>query len=300
MREPRRLLDEPGEGRLPHSVMHSVLQAGIDMDPPPGAKDAVLRSLELAIAAGAVATTAHVAASASASVSPLSTSSTVTATGKAAVFKLGIVKIIGIACLSTAVIGGAAIAAKLLPRSGDRSAQQGAAPQPFPARDGEVDLPPTSTGAPETRSTIPFAFTTTAVATAAATPEETKPLVKAASAISNGAQAQATLLAHDTGAPTNDASKESKLADESEAFANARAKMRSGDAAGAVKALDDMQTRFGSGGLSQERATLYVEALAACGRTDQARAYADAFIASHPSSVLAERMRPYATPSAQP
>jgi len=298
MREPRRLLDEPAEGRL----LHSVLEAGIDMDPPPGAKDAVLRSLELAIAAGAVATTAHVAATAhaaAASVSPLSTSSTVTATGKAAVFKLGIVKIIGIACLSTAVIGGAAIAAKLLPRSGDARAQQ-AAPQPFPARDGEVDLPPTSTGAPETRSTVPFALTTIAAATTAATPEETKPLVRAASPVSNGAQPQATLPARDNAAPPDDGSKESKLADESEAFANARAKMRSGDAAGAVQALDDMQKRFGSGGLSQERATLYVEALAACGRTDQARAYADAFIAAHPSSALAERMRPYATPSAHP
>ncbi len=90
--------------------------------------------------------------------------------------------------------------------------------------------------------------------------------------------------------------KSSNLAEESAALAGARGRAQNGDAAGAVQALLDMDKRFGSGGLAQERTALLIQALAQSGQRDAAARYADAFLAAYPSSPLSARIRPFASP----
>jgi outer membrane protein assembly factor BamD (BamD/ComL family) len=81
------------------------------------------------------------------------------------------------------------------------------------------------------------------------------------------------------------------LREESELVRQARAKLREGDGAGALRVLEGLDRRFGPGGLGEERAVLAVEALAAIGQGPRAAARAEAVLREHPASPYAERLR---------
>lgn len=90
---------------------------------------------------------------------------------------------------------------------------------------------------------------------------------------------------HDTQAES-----ESQLAIELRLIGQADRRLRSGDAAGALAALDEHQSRFAHGQLQQERRGLRL--LAGCSQQGDVRARRAArkFASSHPQSPLAHRM----------
>ena len=71
---------------------------------------------------------------------------------------------------------------------------------------------------------------------------------------------------------------------ESALLTEARAQLRSGDAAGAQASLDRLQKEFPKGMLSQEREVLAIEVLSARGNTEGAKRRAQAFVKAHPKS----------------
>jgi outer membrane protein assembly factor BamD (BamD/ComL family) len=82
------------------------------------------------------------------------------------------------------------------------------------------------------------------------------------------------------------------IALEISAVDTARTALRAGDAAGALAELDRYEGKFGrSGSLAPEAAVLRIEALLVRGDRARAKALADAFLAAHPKSPLAARVR---------
>jgi outer membrane protein assembly factor BamD (BamD/ComL family) len=81
------------------------------------------------------------------------------------------------------------------------------------------------------------------------------------------------------------------LADEIAALDVARRALASGDASGALKALDDYRHKFPRGAMSFEASVLNIEALAKSGNMDAARALGHKFLAQNPNSPHAERVR---------
>jgi TolA-binding protein len=71
---------------------------------------------------------------------------------------------------------------------------------------------------------------------------------------------------------------------ESALLTEARAQLRSGNAAGAQASLDKLQQQFPKGMLSQEREVLAIEVLSARGNVEGAKRRAKAFVKAHPKS----------------
>jgi hypothetical protein len=82
----------------------------------------------------------------------------------------------------------------------------------------------------------------------------------------------------------------SQLGDEVAALDSAR-KAMADDPDKALEAIEKYQDRFEGGVLGQEAEVLRIEALAKAGKLDQAKALGQAFLAKHPSSPLAKRVR---------
>jgi hypothetical protein len=72
---------------------------------------------------------------------------------------------------------------------------------------------------------------------------------------------------------------------------SAQAAIQRGDYSAALAKLDEHQKAFPSGVLSEERTAARIVALCAAGRQADARSLATAFLARHPSSPLAPRVR---------
>ena len=81
------------------------------------------------------------------------------------------------------------------------------------------------------------------------------------------------------------------LAEEVASLDAARSALSSGDGPGALRALDVFQETFPRARLGTEAHVMRIEALAACGRSSDARAAAETFLASHPDSPFAPRVR---------
>jgi hypothetical protein len=81
------------------------------------------------------------------------------------------------------------------------------------------------------------------------------------------------------------------LARELSSLDAARGMLARGDAAGALARLDTYTRRYPHGHLGLEAEVLRIDALEASGRSDAAHARAEAFLARHPHSVLAARVR---------
>jgi hypothetical protein len=74
-------------------------------------------------------------------------------------------------------------------------------------------------------------------------------------------------------------------------LAQAKNLLGSGQAASALGLLTDSSRRFSDGALSQEREALTIEALVRSGKIELGRQRAQAFLAGHPESPLANRVR---------
>lgn len=83
----------------------------------------------------------------------------------------------------------------------------------------------------------------------------------------------------------------SGLREESLLVASARARLASGDGPGALELLDQLNRQHPAGVLMQEREALSIQALAQVGQTSSAVARARAFLARHPQSPHADRVR---------
>jgi hypothetical protein len=88
-----------------------------------------------------------------------------------------------------------------------------------------------------------------------------------------------------------DTSRIDSLTAESALLAEARARLRAGDAGGAEELLAKMQSRFPRGVLRQEREVLAIEVLTARGQTEAAKDRARAFVRAHPKSPHSEKLR---------
>jgi len=92
------------------------------------------------------------------------------------------------------------------------------------------------------------------------------------------------------------ASRETTLRDESLAVLEARRTLRSGDAAQALRLLDQARQRFPKGALGQEREALTIEALAKSGNAASAKRRAQAFLHAYPKSPYAADLQSIANP----
>jgi hypothetical protein len=88
----------------------------------------------------------------------------------------------------------------------------------------------------------------------------------------------------------------SLLEEESAAVVEIRRTLRGGDAAGALRLLEQARLRFTRGMLGQERESLTIEALARSGSREAAARRADAFLRSNPKSPYATDVRRYTIP----
>jgi outer membrane protein assembly factor BamD (BamD/ComL family) len=75
------------------------------------------------------------------------------------------------------------------------------------------------------------------------------------------------------------------------AIDRARAALAAGDAPRAVRLVDDYEANFPTGTLAQEATALRIEALVTEGQFAHATEVADRFLASHPASPHAARIR---------
>jgi outer membrane protein assembly factor BamD (BamD/ComL family) len=89
------------------------------------------------------------------------------------------------------------------------------------------------------------------------------------------------------------AASQSALAAELAALDQARARLDSGDASGALSLLDDYSRTYPRGRLALEAEVLRIDALAKKGQAASAAKRAEAFLRRHPNSVLASRVRGY-------
>jgi TolA-binding protein len=94
-----------------------------------------------------------------------------------------------------------------------------------------------------------------------------------------------------------EASAKPTLADEVASLDAARSALASGNASAALRALDDHDRRFPGGALGPEGTVLRIEALAQRGDRGSAAALARAFLAAHPRSPHAARIRSVALPA---
>jgi len=88
-----------------------------------------------------------------------------------------------------------------------------------------------------------------------------------------------------------DAVRKRRLADEVATLDRARAAIAAADGAVALAALDHYDATFETKMLGPEARTLHIEALLLAGRGGEARAVAARFLADHPSSTHARRIR---------
>ena len=84
---------------------------------------------------------------------------------------------------------------------------------------------------------------------------------------------------------------ESTLGEEVTLLRRAQRSLREGDPAGSLALLDWMKERYPSGTLAEERTVARVLALCGAGKATQAQALAKRFLAKHPGSVHAARLR---------
>lgn len=142
-----------------------------------------------------------------------------------------------------------------------------------------------------TRAPEPASHAATAPALASAQTPEGAAVAPSATALELPAAAMASVAPPVSSAPTGRApsvaESQSALRDESSAVLEIRRTLRAGDAAGALRLLEQARQRFPHGALSQEREALGIEALAKSGASDAASRKAEAFLRAHPKSPYA-------------
>jgi len=99
-----------------------------------------------------------------------------------------------------------------------------------------------------------------------------------------------------TASTSSAASAVSLLREESQVVLAARRALRAGDASTGLRILEKAQQRFGTGVLSEERAALWIEALARSGDRVRASKRARTFLSSHPKSPHTADVQRYVLP----
>lgn len=261
MSGPKRWIDDAGAP----GAERDLLRAGLSMDPPPGAEDAVWAALLGKLPPPGAPPPGDGGASAAAKGATAAKSA---AAAKGATVAKGAAAVGG-GLVKSALIGAGSAVALLATYSVVTPSQ----PDPGP---------PATTTVTTVQDPIPFSATIplppptampAATASATASAAAPRPVIEPRPAVS--------------AAPTATAEPESRetlLREESRLVGEARAALRRGDAAGALSMLETIRARFPGGGLGQEREALAIEALARAGRRDEAKARAAAFVEAHPTS----------------
>lgn len=279
MKDPIRLLEE-GTELSPRE--RELLWTGRSMEPPPGAQEKIWTALNVQIAAGGAGGAGSGGDGGASGVG----SSGAGSSGVSISGVIGGIKgaIIGIASVVT-VAG--AIAAYVM---GSPAA---------PVKNPVVENPPQLEVWAAPSAEAPKEIVQNVPVPAA---EEAKPEpAPSSSALANDKVAERVAVsnvshAKPTPAPSSSAADPkhehaSRLREENQALADARAALRSGDAASALEKLDAAGGRFPEGVLAQEREVVAIEALARAGKSADASSRAKAFLQKYPTSPHAAKVR---------
>jgi hypothetical protein len=274
MKDPKRLVEVHTSSRVRRE-----LRAGVELAPPPGAQRAVWAALNTSIVVSVTAAAANATAGAAAISSAASASAGAAAAGSglgAATAGLGGVGLTTI--FASVVVGLGAGFLVMLPFSepdpgtGGTVPVANAAPPSAPAR-----AAPRRRTEPRPREQTRDAVQPVPVP-ASALPVEMRPRITAAPSARRAAPAPALSTAD-------------PVADESSVVLAARRELSSGNPARAREILERGAPPASSGGLDQERAALQIEALARLGERAEAEQQARTFLARHPESPHAVRVR---------
>ncbi len=147
--------------------------------------------------------------------------------------------------------------------------------------------------APLSPSARVMASVSTAPTAPAAVPEPAPP----ASAVSLPAGSAARPATFEKqGAPLSPAASQGTIDEEVRLLNEAQAALRAGDPKGALARTDEHARRFPSGKLASARAVTRMMALCQAGQQAQARLEADRFLARHPGSPFADRVKGICSP----
>jgi hypothetical protein len=264
MSELRRILDGPSTTPFERDL----LESWASEQPSPAA-----RARALAIA-GAAAGTLAAAAAATATAASTGAAAGTAAPGTAAAGAGGAAVIAKWGILLALVVG-SAVGGVLVLR-GLRSART-------------ADAPPTAV------ATSPLATTTTTT-TPTATPRDEAKVVSPADLPAAAPAAATTTTAAGTAAATGtvataDTAAAASFAEEIASFDRARAALDAGDADRAIALVETYERRFPSGTFLQEAEVLRVQALTRKGDTAGAHRVGQRFLAAHPTSPHAARIR---------
>lgn len=310
MTDPKRWLDSDGDAPLGAARL---LSAGRNMDPPEGAEQAVWLVIAAKIAVGGAAAGAAGSGAASAGASGAgAAAATATSAGGAGLLASILPSVIAGAIGGLIAVGSYSA---IETRSPDAANDSGRAETPHAI---EAPAPTTSTGARIAESprsegdsamfpagargaTAPAATTDpTSAPASGAGAGEPAPSATNVSVPSDPGDRRATESsgsgAASGGSPVIAGSPEeraSQLREEAAMVADARATLRSGNAAEALRRLEAIRQKFPGGMLGQEREALAIEALAKSGAVDVASARAKDFIARHPTSPHAARLQAF-------
>lgn len=255
--EPIRLLDRDGATT---SRERAALEAGLDVNPPPGAKSAVWTGLaaKLPPIGGG----------------PGGGAGVMTGVRAALVggWKAGAV---GLA-LGLVVAGSAVL---LSHRAASVNAPLATSKEVAPAATAPI-LAPDEPQTPVPRPALPRGTRTAPLVTASSTMEAT-----------NSEPAATSSLSIEPVIPSPPEARKSQLLDESRMLRDARTALRSGNSAGALAILRDSARRHPQPVLSQEHEALTIQALDQSGAKADARIRARKFVAQFPSSPLAAQLK---------
>ncbi len=260
---PKRWLDDGSSGL---SSERDVLRSGLNVEPPPGQKDAVWAAILAGLPPGGGG------GSSGAGGKAVAAKGAGGAAKAASLAAGGVLKgmILGAGGAALLVGGYLAIAAVRAPAAKPASMAVGASADERPAFDS-----------------VPFPSLTVAVSAqnreAAREPD--------ARSTNTGAAAH-TGSASPIAAP-DPAQRQSQILEASGALCDARATLRGGDGNGALAQLEAMRGKFPPELLGPEREVLTIQALARAGNREQARSRADAFLRAHPDTIYASRLEPF-------
>ena len=270
MNEPKHWLDDASEA---DAFERSVLSAGLAVDPPPGAEDAVWSSVLGALAVAPI----PVAAS---GVSGASVKTAVTGASKAAAVWLGVGKgfVVGLA-----LYGAGAGASEVAARLSAPAPRAVAAPKARPSLPAEPSKQATTLAEPEALLDAP-ASAPLASSTSSARGANTLP---SPPPIAAGLPSVAAFPE-----PVSDPP-QSQLRAEAAALRSARSELRAGKLADAFATLEASRRQFSAPALYQEREALLIELLFRSGQVATARQRGAAFLEHFPESPHAAAIRQF-------
>lgn len=283
MSDPIRWLDETGEAS-PHERM--LLSAGRDLDPPPGAQDKVWAALQVHIGPGGGGGGNGGGSGSGASGKALTNASAGSGSSGASI---------------SAAVGGAkaaiAAAAGALAVAGAIAAFVATSP-PTPSNAlplAPAVVEPSAAAQAETATNVepavesPFVEPTSPPASSAILPPDTPSQRALTPRVSSAKPVAREVPGDDSGEAKQE--RASRLREENRMLGDARAALRNGDSASALEKLEAMGGQFPDGVLAQEREVLAIEALARAGNRSAAATRAAAFLAAHPTSPHAKKLR---------